>query len=105
MFKTQHNICADITVYNDHYFYYDTSEATFKQHHRNHTRDFKDGQYQHSTELAKYIWQLRNKFNYSIKWSISSIAYGFANPLSCKLCIYININALPIKHSSFGSHY
>ena len=40
-----------------------------------------------NTELAKHIWQLKNNFNYSIKWSIASKAYCHANSLSCKLCL------------------
>ena len=82
MFNTQHNnFRADITTDNDHIFYYGTSETTFKHCHSNHTRDFK--------QLAKYIWQLKNNKNknYSIKWSIASKVYGYANSLSCKLCL------------------
>ena len=59
---------ANTTTDNDHKFDYVTSEATFKQRHSNHTRHFKHVIYQHATELAKYIWQLKsNDFNYSIK--------------------------------------
>ena len=48
------------------------SETTVKKRHSNHTRDFKHVKYQHATELAKYIWQLKNNnFNCSIKWSIA----------------------------------
>ena len=50
---------ADVTTDNDHKLYYGTSEATFKQHHSNHTRDFKHVKYKHATELAKNIWQLK----------------------------------------------
>ena len=44
---------ADITIDNNHKFYYGKSEATFKHHHSNHTRDFKHVKYQHSGEVAK----------------------------------------------------
>ena len=51
---------AEITTDNDHKFYNGTSsETTFEQCHSNHTRDFKHVIYQHATELAKYIWQLK----------------------------------------------
>ena len=51
---------ADITTNNDHKFYYGTSETTFKQRIiLNHTREFKQVKYQHATEIAKYIWQLK----------------------------------------------
>ena len=79
---------ADITTDNDHKFYYGTSEATFKHCHSNHTCDFKHVKYQHASELAKYIRQLKNNnSNYSIKWLIASKVYGYANSLSCKLCL------------------
>ena len=77
---------ADITTDNDHKFYYGISEITFKHRHSNHTGDFKHVKYQHATELAKYIWQLKNNnFSYNIKWSIASKVYGYANSLSCKV--------------------
>ena len=61
--------CLDITTDNDHKFYYGTSETTFTKRQSNHTRDFKHVKYQHTTELAKYIWQLKNNnSNCSIKW-------------------------------------
>ena len=76
---------ACFTTDNDHKFYYGTS---FKHRHSNHTSDFKHTKYHHATELAKYIWQLKdNNFNYSIKWSIASKVYGYVNSLSCKLCL------------------
>ena len=65
-----------------------TSETTFKHHHNNHSRDFKHVIYHHATELAKYIWQVKkNNFNHSIKWSIASKVYGYANSLSCQPCL------------------
>ena len=79
---------ADITTANDHKFYYGTSETNFKQRHNNHSRDFKYLKYQHCTELAKYIWQLKNNnICYNIKWSIVSKVYGYASSLNCKLCL------------------
>ena len=63
---------ADITTDNEHKFYYSTSATTFKKHNNNLTRDFKHVKYQHATELAKHISQLKNNnFNYSIEWSIA----------------------------------
>ena len=79
---------ADTTTANEQKFYYGTSETTFKQRHSNHSRDFKHLKYQHSTELAKYIWQLKNNnISYTIKWSIASKVYGYASLLNCKLCL------------------
>ena len=79
---------ADIITDNDHIFYYGTSEATFKKRHSNHIHDFAHVKYQHATELAEYIWQLKsNNFNCSIKWLITSKVYVHANSLLCKLCL------------------
>ena len=85
MLNTQYIIYhADITTNNDHKFNYDKSERTFKQCHSNHTRDLKHVKYQHSTDYAIYIWQLKsNNFNYNIKWLTASV-YGYANSLSFK---------------------
>ena len=56
--------------------------------HSNHTCDFKHVKYQHSTELAKYIWLLQNNnISYSIMWLIVSKMYSYANSLSFKFCL------------------
>ena len=82
------SIYLHITIDKDYKFYHITSGATFKQRHSNPTHYFEYVKYQHATELAKYIWQLKNNnFNYSIKCSIASKVYGCANSLSCKLCL------------------
>ena len=75
---------ADVTTANEHKFYYGTSETTFKQRYNNHLRDTKYVKYQNSTELAKYLWQLKNNnISYQIKWTIASKIYGYANSLTC----------------------
>ena len=78
----------DITTTNEHKFYYGTSQTTFKLRHNNHSRDIKYVKCQNCTELAKYLWQLKNNnISYDIKWSIASKVYGYANSLQCKLCL------------------
>ena len=38
--------------------------------------------------MAKYLWQLKNNnISYNIKWTIASKVYGYANSLTCKLCL------------------
>ena len=55
---------------------------------RDHIRDFKHEKYENSTELAKYIWQLkRDNISFSVKWTIITKVYGSPNPLLCKLCL------------------
>ena len=69
-------------------FYFRLADTTFKERYNNHNRDFKHGKYENSTELAKYIWQLkRDKISFSVKWTIITKVYGSPNPLMCKLCL------------------
>ena len=39
--------------------YFELTDTTVKGRHRNHIGDFKHEKYENSTELAKYIWQLK----------------------------------------------
>ena len=56
--------------------------------YRNHTSDFKHEKYENSTELAKYIWQLkRTNINFSIKYSIASKVIGHPSSIICQLCL------------------
>ena len=49
-------------------FYFGLADTTFKEMYRNHIRDFKHEKNENSTELAKYIWQLkRNNISFSVK--------------------------------------
>ena len=69
-------------------FYFGLADTTFKERYRNHIRDFKHEKYENSTELAKYIWQLKpDNISFSVKWTIITIVYGSPNPLLCKLCL------------------
>ena len=69
-------------------FYFGLADTTFKERCRNHIRDFKHEKYENSTELAKYIWQLkRDNISFSVKWTIITKVYGSPNPLLCKLCL------------------
>ena len=64
------------------------ADTTFKERYRNHIRDFKHEKYENSTELAKYIWQLkRDNISFSVKWTVITKVYGSPNPLLCKLCL------------------
>ena len=80
---------AYITTEYDHKFYYGTSEATFKHRHSNHTRDFKYVKCNIQKTIIIQIKNsnLKNKINYSIKWSLASKRYGCAYSLSSKLCL------------------
>ena len=57
--------------------YIGLADTTFKERHSNHKRDFKHQKYRNCTELAKYVWELKEK-NIApiIKWEILSKVYG-----------------------------
>ena len=68
-------------------FYFGLTDTTFKERYRDHNRDFKHEKYENSTELAKYIWQLKlDNIRFSVKWTIITKMYGSPNPLLCILC-------------------
>ena len=50
--------------------YFRLADTTFKERYRNHIRDFKHEKYKNSTELAKYIWQLKHD---NISFSVNPI--------------------------------
>ena len=51
--------------------YVDLTENWFKTRFTNHKTSITHKAKQHSTELSKYIWQLKDKSaNYDIKWKI-----------------------------------
>ena len=69
-------------------FYFALADTTFKERYRYSIRDFKHEKYENSTELAKYIWQLkRDNTSFSVKWTIITKVYGSPNPLLFKLCL------------------
>ena len=69
-------------------FYFGLADTTFKERYRNHIRDFKHEKYENSTELAKYIWQLKcDNISFSVKSSVITKVYGNPNSLLCKLCL------------------
>ena len=53
-------------------FYIGLVDTSFKEHYRNHSRDFRNQHYEKSTELSKYIWRLkkeRSRVYHSVKSS------------------------------------
>ena len=51
--------------------YFGLTETPFKERFGNHARDFKHKTYSKSTELSKYIWDLKGTgANPIVKWSI-----------------------------------
>ena len=69
-------------------FYFGLADTTFKERYRNHIRDFKHEKYENSTELAKYMWQLkRDNISFSVNWTVITKVYGSSYPLLCKSCL------------------
>lgn len=62
---------------------------SFKSRLGNHTKSFKNAIYRNSTELSKYIWQLKDsKIDFSIKWSIIQRCKPYSNiSKKCNLCL------------------
>ena len=68
--------------------YIGATEGTFKQRFTQHKLSFKNNKYSNSTELSKYIWQLKdNNTEYQIQWSIITAAQPYSNiSRRCDLC-------------------
>ena len=62
------------------------------------TRDFKHQKYHHCAELAKYVWELKERnITPIMKWEILSIVYGNSKQNICvlfltdKLCMILYV--------------
>ena len=68
--------------------YIGVTEGTFKQRFAQHKLSFKNKKYSNSTELSKYIWQLKdNKADYRAQWTIITAAQPYKNISKwCDLC-------------------
>ena len=78
-----------IRTNNDTRFYIGSTEGSFKIRYNTHTSSFRNIKYRHSTELSKYIWQLKeNDIDYNIDWEILTRANSTTNgSLRCNLCL------------------
>ena len=69
-------------------FYLGVTETPFKERFGNHTRDFKYPKYRSSTELSKYIWELKDaNISPEIEWSIVTKVLSKTQLNFCKLCL------------------
>ena len=66
------------------------TEVPFKTRYNNHTSSFRNIKHKHSTELSKYIWQLKQaNVKYSIRWKILKKCKAYSNKTKrCNLCLY-----------------
>ena len=90
------------------------TETPFKEWFGNHTTDFKHKTYSKSTELSKYIWDLKETgINPIVKWSIVEEIYSNTKLNYCKLCLleklyivdFIDDNCLLNKRNEFVSGF
>ena len=69
--------------------YIGLTDPPFKSIFNNHNQSFKHMKYRNSTELSKYVWQLKESSTpYNIKWSIASKSQAYNNKSKrCNLCL------------------
>ena len=69
-------------------FYLGLANTSFKEHYKNHTRDFRNQHNEKSKELSNYIWRLKRKgIEYTIQWKVLSHAKGLTKKGFCSLCL------------------
>ena len=70
--------------------YVGLTEGPFKTRYNNHTSSFRNEKHKHSTELSKYIWQLKqSSVEYSIRWKILKKCKAYSNETKrCNLCLH-----------------
>ena len=80
---------AEIHVDNDYKIYNGAVEGDLKFRYNNHTNSFRNGYYEHATELSKYLWKLKDlEKAFILKWSIAAYASPYrCGTRRCDLCI------------------
>ena len=70
--------------------YVGLTENSFKTRYSNHMSSFRIESKQHSTELSKYIWQLKNlNIQYTINWKIMKQCNPYSSKTKrCNLCLH-----------------
>ena len=58
--KIVHRANVENDINDENKFYFGVSETPFKERFRNHKKEFNYVKYRNSTELSKYIWQLKD---------------------------------------------
>ena len=69
-------------------FYLGVSETPFKERFRNHKKEFTHKKYRNSTELSKYIWQLKDaNITPIVTWKVVAKVFSDTKINFCKLCL------------------
>ena len=76
--------------------YIGLAETEFKLRYANHLTTFRHESRQNSTELSKYIWQLkRSNVDFEISWAICQRAPAYSNTSKrCNLCLTEKVHLL-----------
>lgn len=80
---------ATVTHDDGRNFYFGTAEELAKKRISEHNTSFRHRQYENSTELSKFIWQLKDKGkNYNITWEIARKCQKYnCGSGRCDLCL------------------
>ena len=80
---------ATVKTDNNLKIYFGLTEREFKTRFNNHKMSFKNNDYAKSTELSKYIWNLKDRDeHFEIKWNIAAQAKSFRpGARRCNLCL------------------
>ena len=69
-------------------FYIEVRETRFKERFGNHWQDFKNSKYRNSTELSKFVWELKDAYiSPVIEWSIITKVFSKIQLNFYKLCL------------------
>ena len=82
--------------------YIGLTEGTFKQRYTQHKSTFTHRKLSNSTELSKYIWQLKDSnTSFSTKWSIIARARPYHNSSKrCDLCLAEKLYIIKCSNSN-----
>ena len=81
---------AEVTTPQSKETYVGLCDTMFKERFNNHKCSFRNERYKNSTELSKYVWNLKQrKIDYQIKWRKVKQARSYSNVnKKCNLCLW-----------------
>ena len=81
---------ADVTSKHESKVYIGLCETEFKTKYNNHKSSFSLESRKNSTELSKYVWNLKEKdIDHKINWSILKHTKSYSNASKrCQLCLW-----------------
>ena len=86
---------------NEKKFYLGVSETLFKERFRNHKKEFTHKEYRNSTELSKYIWQLKNaNIAPIVTWKVVTKVFCDTKVNFCKLCLTEKLSIINAPNDS-----